>query len=638
MEMKNLPWFVGPAALEAYTNPTQYVVLDYETTNINKGAALEESNEIVLACWFVVTPEGITQKHHWGNQYEQSELEKDVKESQFVVAHNAKFELQWLKRSGLELHDILVFDTMLGEWVIGGNRWKLQDLSLEETSHRYGFGDKESVASYLIKKGVCPSVIPREWLLPYCYRDIELTYYIFQEQVERLSKDGLLHLALTRNLCCAALADMEFNPCQLDAEKVDEVYRSSIAEFQELDGKLHALTGGVNMGSPVQVRKYLYEVLNFSPPINPRTKEPFKTDTGLLSTAQDVLEKLESSTKEQDEFLSLFVRRNELDALLSKNLFFFKAICDEMGGEFYGKFNQCTVGTHRLSSSGFQVKLDAFKEPKAPQLQNLPRALKYLFTAHDEDEVVVEMDGSQLEFRVAADESRDPTAQEEIVNGVDIHQFTMQTLLDNKDPEMLALPPEDRRQESKKHTFRPLFGGGSGSKALVAYCNFFKEKYAKLSETQYNWALKCASQGWFRTVYGMKFYFPGTRMQQSGYITNSTMIYNYPIQGFATGEIIPIALVCFWHRTRGMPITLWNTVHDSLAVRVKKAFVDVCKAIGKQAMTYDVYKYLDDVYNYSFDFVPLGLGVKVAKNWGYTKQEESWDVFYDGTEKYKIKG
>ena len=117
-----------------------------------------------------------------------------------------------------------------------------------------------------------------------------------------------------------------------------------------------------------------------------------------------------------------------------------------------------------------------------------------------------------------------------------------------------------------------VFGGGSGSKALVAYCDYFKEKYAVLSETQRNWALTVASKGWFRTPYGMKFYFPGTKMQASGYITNSTKIYNYPIQGFATGEIIPIALVCFWHRTRDLRVTIFNSVHSLSSIyHIKKS-------------------------------------------------------------------
>ena len=628
MKDVELPWFVGPQAIEAYLNPRQYVVVDYESTNINKGSALEPDNEIVLACWYVVTPQGVVAKHHWGNQYDQSELEKDVKESQFVVAHNAKFELQWLKRSGLELRDILVYDTMLGEWVRGGNRFKLQHLSLEEVGQRYGYGSKEEIAGYLIKKGVCPSDIPREWLLPYCYRDVELTYLVFQEQVEALHKEELLHLALTRNLCCAALADMEFNPSQLDAYEVKKVYDEYVTEFQELERQLAVLTGGINMSSNKQLIEFLYGKLNFSPPINPRTKEPFKTPKGDLQVTVDVLAKLESQTSEQDKFLQLYVRRNKLSALLSKNLEFFMAIVEEKGGEFFGRFNQATTDTGRLSASGFQVLLKRFGEPKAPQLQNLPREFKYLFTAHDEDWVVVETDGSQLEFRVAADLGNDDIAYDEICNGVDIHAVTADVLTNAGEP--------TTRQEAKSRTFTPLFGGGGQTKAEKDYVQFFRLKYEGITATQRQWALTTASKGWFTTPYGMRFYFPGTAMQPSGYITNSTSIFNYPIQGFATGEIIPIAMVCLWHRTRGKPVVTFNSVHDSIASRVHASYVEEYEAVAKQSFTYDVYKFLDDVYDYQFK-VPLGVGIKVAKNWSATKNETSINVWPDGRETRSVK-
>ena len=625
MELSNeLPWFLqGTAALEAYKNPERFIALDYETTNFTRGSAHDERNEIVLACWMVVTPDGITRKHHWGNQYEQSELEKDVREAQFVVAHNAGFELGWLKRSGIDLRDVLVFDTFLAEWVIGGNRYQLQDLGLGVTAERWGLGDKEDIASYLIKKGVCPSEMPREWLLPYCHKDVELSYELFLKQRDTLVKDNLLHLALTRNLTVAALTDMEFNPCELDADAVNDVYNKSVKEFQELEVGLSAMAEGVNMNSSKQLATFLYDTLGFSPPIDKRTKEPIKTKGGALSTTVDTLSLLESQTSEQDKFLTMYKRRNRLSALLTKNLEFFKAVVDEREGRFIGKFNMGNTQTHRLSSSGVPIKLKAFSEPKAPQLQNLPRELKYLFTAHDEGWVVVESDGAQLEYRVAVDLGRDKVGYKEICEGVDIHAVTAQVLSDAGEP--------TTRQEAKSRTFTPLFGGGGKTKAEKNYVEFFRDKYAGITETQRQWALATASKGWFQTPYGMRFYFPGTKMQASGYITNSTSIFNFPIQGYSTGEIIPIALVYLWHRTKDKPVVLWNTIHDSVAARVREDFVSEYEDIAKQSFTYDVYKHLKEVYKYSFR-VPLGLGIKAAKRWSDTKEEVSINVWADGRE------
>lgn len=129
----------------------------------------------------------------------------------------------------------------------------------------------------------------------------------------------------------------------------------------------------------------------------------------------------------------------------------------------------------------------------------------------------------------------------------------------------------------------------------------------------------------------MVFYFPGTKMQRSGYITNSTNIYNYPVQGFATGEIIPLVLVYFWHRTRNMDVRIFATIHDSVACKIKRGTFDEVMQVAKQAFTYDVYNHLLNVYKYKFR-VPLGLGAKVSSHWGDTKEELKLDCWPDGRE------
>lgn len=174
-----------------------------------------------------------------------------------------------------------------------------------------------------------------------------------------------------------------------------------------------------------------------------------------------------------------------------------------------------------------------------------------------------------------------------------------------------------------------MYGGGRGSPAVEAYCEFFKEKYDGVSSTQRGWALRCADKKQFTTPYGMIFYFPDTQVQKSGYITNSTSIYNFPVQGFATGEIIPIALVYFWHKTRNMKVKIMVTIHDSVACKVHKDSIEEVTEVAKAAFTTDVYDYLRRVYKYEFR-VPLGLGRKVSKFWGDTKEEAKWNVWPDG--------
>lgn len=172
--------------------------------------------------------------------------------------------------------------------------------------------------------------------------------------------------------------------------------------------------------------------------------------------------------------------------------------------------------------------------------------------------------------------------------------------------------------------------------ATKAYAKFFRTKYESLYNTQRSWTLEVLSTGKLVTPYGMIFHWPGTKMFSSGYIENTTSIFNYPIQGFATGEIIPIALVYFWHRTKDEKIVIWNTIHDSIASRLHEDCVEIYEAVSKQALTTDVYWYLSTVYKYDFK-VPLGVGIKVGKHWGESKEERIWSVWPDGREELKVK-
>lgn len=632
MEWK-APWFLTERGIDAYIEGDDYVVLDFETTNRTHGLAIDKSNHLVLACWTTVRKGVSTNKYVFGDEYAMRSLLVDVRAAKFVVAHNAKFELQWLARCGLDLRDVLVFDTMVMEWVINGN--KKVPYNLEDTGRRYGLGGKESLVSNLIKYGECPSVIPQSWLLKYCIKDVELCHKLYLKQREKLTNLDLWHIALSRNVTVPVLADIEMQGLQLDKEMVyaEELRLQQLAD--EAGARLDEITGGINVGSPKQLAKFLFDTLGFAPPVDQRG-EVIKTATGGISTAAASLRSLKASTPEQEQFLKQYEIYNNAVTLLSKNISFFKQVCDHFDGVFYGSLNHCRTSTHRLASSGIEMLIPGQKKASKAQIQNLPRQYKKLFTAHDPDYVVLEADGAQLEFRVAADIGHDKQAESDIINGVDIHSFTAQVLVDAGDPFFLSLDPKDRRQNAKSRTFAPLYGGNGQTPAEQEYAKAFRKKYNGIASTQANWTLTVADRKQLVTPYGLIFYWPDAKIHKSGYVSYTTEIYNMPIQGFATAEIIPIALVHFWHRVRGMRVQIFNTIHDSIVSRVHKDDVEEVMKLSKIALTQDVYRFLREVYNYQFK-VPLGVGMKVAKNWGTSKDEHVWDVWPNGEERYKVK-
>jgi DNA polymerase I-like protein with 3'-5' exonuclease and polymerase domains len=641
-----LPWFLGRDSHLTYISPIPYVVLDWETTNLEFGNPINPDNRLVLGCWLVVEPDGtVKRKHKFGDEYDYQELLDDIAyvagRKGFIVAHNAKFELQWLKRCGLDLRSVLAYCTQLGQWVLDGNTG-LGQRSLNAVARRYGLGAKEDLVARLIDAGVCPSKIRRDWLLKYCTQDVDLCHAVFLIQAEQLRQREQLHLAHVRNLTCSVLADIEFEGMTLDPEAVREEYNQTFAAWSRANEKLYELTGGINLASPKQVSEFLFDTLGFATPKDYAGREML-TGSGAVSTNKLALARLVPKTDKQREFLENYALFNQLDALLTKNLVFFKKVCEEFGCTFYGSFNQGVTATHRLSSSGRPLLFKGEKKTKGAQLQNLPRQYKRLFWSGDEDWLICEADGAQLEFRVAADLGHDPVAYDMIANQGDVHTDTATVYMDwntshpkEQHPDFVGKDPKEARQAAKSQTFKPLYGGMGSHPAEVEYCQFFKKKYEGIAATQTGWTYEVLNNKQLRTPYGLIFYWPDTVMKRGGYITNTTNIYNYPVQGFATGEIIPIALVHFWHRTKGMRIKIFTTIHDSIGSKVHKDEVEAYKEISKVSLTTDVYRFLREVYGYEFS-VPLGVGIKVARNWAQTKTEESWNVWPDGREVYTIK-
>ena len=192
-------------------------------------------------------------------------------------------------------------------------------------------------------------------------------------------------------------------------------------------------------------------------------------------------------------------------------------------------------------------------------------------------------------------------ALKDILNKVDIHSFTASII-------------GCSRQDAKPHTFKPLYGGSGGTPKEREYYAAFADKYNQIATTQRTWTHKVLNKKQLTTEYGLIFYWPQCRMTSSGYITFTTNIYNYPVQGFATAEIIPIALVCAWHRMSNMKSFLVNTVHDSIIAELHPDEVDTWHTIAKQCLIKDCYRILEKLYGVSLT-VPLGAGVMVGSHW-----------------------
>ena len=463
-----LPKFLEDLNPDIYLSDN-YIVLDKETTNVNFGHARNKDNRHLLSVW----RDSVSFQHSITSEYGLAELHQAIEGADFIVAHCGKFELQWLQREGYDTTKLLVYDTMLAEYVLQGN--VRQPLDLDSVARRYNVGTKSSYIASSIGGGVCPSELPTSKLLDYCKNDVDVTHKIFLEQRKLLKAKGLLPTLFTRCIFTPVLADIELNGMHLDKERVIAEYETTSRLHNELEVKLSALASGINLGSPKQLGEYLYKKLKFEE-LTDRKGKLLRTASGQPMTDTATLLALKATTMEQKQFKELYAAYNKADAALSKNLEYFYGVVTEGNGTFFANFNQAITQTHRLSSRGQKSEFTKFltakgkPKPKSIQFQNFARAYKKLFSARDVGWVIAERDASQLEFRVAAFLGQDPQAISDIVNKEDIHSYTaacvyaadalrmsvpkaFEWMLKNKDTDPRA---KEWRQKAKAFSFRPL--------------------------------------------------------------------------------------------------------------------------------------------------------------------------------------
>lgn len=584
----------------------KWVALDFETTNTEFGSALAASNKLILACWVVGRGEQILHRRYtWGDEYEQSELLSDISAADFLIGQNLKFELQWLHRCGYVVGTHPVYDTMLAEWVISGNRgWPLD---LDSMSDKYGGTSKSSIVKRLIEGGIPTESIPRSLLLRYCAKDVDNTLVVMRGQLKAMQETRLLPIVYTRCLTTLVLADIERAGVCLDKELVEAEYEETLQEYVRVGNELDTLTGGINMASRQQLGTYLYDTLKFAELRNRSRRKPLRTPSGLRKTDADTLAALVATTPEQVAFVELQRTLSKLHSALTKTLEFFLGVSREKDGIFYGEIRQGVARTHRLASAGRPLQFKAFPKPKSCQFQNFPNVYKKLIKARHDGWYVAEGDGAQLEFRVGGHLGNDQQIKDDVSNKADIHSCTAKALTEAGEP--------TGRRAAKASTFKPMYGGTRGSPAVEAYCKFFAEKYHALHTTQRDWALTAANDGMIETEYGMRYYFNNVSVQADGYIQGQQQVFNYPIQGFATAEIIPIGLVHFWYRVRGAKLIIVNTVHDSIICEVPPEEIELFRLCVVQSLTQDVYNYLSKCYGVALT-LPLGVSTKIGAHWG----------------------
>jgi len=320
-------------------------------------------------------------------------------------------------------------------------------------------------------------------------------------------------------------------------------------------------------------------------------------------TYLDILANVAKKNKMQDavNFLTDLQRLSALDTYLSSFVEGINAYV-KPDGMLHVRLLQHRTSTGRFSGAD-------------PNMQNMPRGgtfpVKKVFVSRWEGGKILEADFAQLEFRTAAFLSNDKIAKKEIEDGFDVHSYTASVISNAGE--------ETSRQEAKAHTFAPLYGatGFGRTTAQATYYKHFTEKYKGVALWHTKLAKEALNTGMITTPSGRQFAFPDVQRKRNGTVSHFTQIKNYPVQSFATADIVPVVLVHIAKELDKHKSCVVNTVHDSIVIDVHPSEEDVVLNIIR-----DTNKSLINIINLEFSIqfdVPLLLEAKMGSNWLDTK-------------------
>ena len=301
-------------------------------------------------------------------------------------------------------------------------------------------------------------------------------------------------------------------------------------------------------------------------------------------------------------FLKNVRRLSALDTYLSAFVDGIKSFT-KLDGMLHVQLTQHMTATGRFSG-------------RNPNMQNMPRGgtfpIKRVFVSRFEGGKILEADFAQLEFRTAAFLSQDEIAMKEVADGFDVHSYTAKVISD------AGLPTT--RQEAKAHTFAPLYGatGYGRGESVAAYYRHFVHKYKGIAEWHSYLATSALNTGVIKTPSRREFAFPDVSRKRNGDPTYFTQIKNYPVQSFATADIVPLALLHMEDLLREKQSCIVNTVHDSIVIDVhpeEEEYVVQVIDNTNESLHSLILK------QWGVDFnVPLLLEAKMGNNWLDTKE------------------
>jgi DNA polymerase-1 len=388
------------------------------------------------------------------------------------------------------------------------------------------------------------------------------------------------------------LVDMESTGILVDRELLGEMSRGFNKELTGLELDIYKAAGGeFNINSTPQLRTVLFERLKL--PVQKRTKTGASTDV-------EVLEQLAALGHEVPRLL---IEYRELTKLKSTYVDALPGYIRPDTGRVHTSFNQTGAATGRLSSSD-------------PNLQNIPvrtrrgGEIRRAFIAPPGHLLLI-ADYSQIELRLLAHLSGDPSFVAAFQRGGDIHRQTAAVIFGVPEDKVTG----EMRARAKTINFATIYGQGALALSrqlsitldeAKAFIKHYFERFAGVRAWLDKTVEEARQRGFVETLFGRRRYIPELRDRNfSIRAFGERTATNSPLQGSAA-DLIKIAMIrihAALTRDR-LETRMLLQVHDELVFELPESERTVAEALVKREM--------EGVASLA---VPLLVSVGAGKNW-----------------------
>ena len=508
------------------------------------------------------------------------------------VGQNLKYDMSVLAQHGIQLQGI-AFDTMLESYVLDSVATRHDMNSLAEK-----YLDETTISfSEVAGKGAGQltfNQIALELAAPYAAEDADITLRLHQHLWPQLSSEESL-VSVFRDIelpLLPVLSRIERTGALVDGTLLFQQSQELTERLAELETQAWDMAGQqFNLASPKQLGEILFEKLEI-----PVLK---KTAKGAPSTKEEVLQELALDYP----LPKVLLEHRGLAKLKSTYTDKLPTMINPTSKRIHTSYHQAGTATGRLSSSD-------------PNLQNIPvrtaqgRRVRQAFVPPAGYKMVA-ADYSQIELRIMAHLSEDPSLVSAFAAGQDIHRATA--------AEVFAVATEevttDMRRSAKAINFGLIYGMSAfglarqlniGRKQAAEYIELYFERYPGVQSYMNNIRHTAAEQGYVETVFGRRLYLPeinarnGMRRQAA----ERTAI-NAPMQGTAA-DIIKLAMIHVddWLQNSDLQSHMIMQVHDELVLEVPESELELVKQGLNERME-----------NAASLLVPLVVDVGVGDNW-----------------------